>query len=210
MKKNARRIILLSMLLILILGLIIYIILQFTKSVDKGPEENRTLKEIVGYGYILEEGKTPLFNNIFEELVNVLTKEDVNKEQYAILISKLFIVDFYDLNSKRSKNDIGGIQFIYDDIRDNFVLKARDTLYKYVEDNIYGDRKQLLPSIVEVNLSSIEQVSYTYNDKVTDEAFQLELTWEYEKDLGYQDTAIIFLVNEQSKLSIVELKEVGN
>ena len=36
-------------------------------------------------------------------------------------------------------------------------------------------------------------------------AYEVTLTWEYNKDLGYETTTKIILVHENNKLSIVEM-----
>lgn len=210
MKKKIK-IIILTLLIIIIIGLIMGIIIYFKKDDDSSrKEETNILKEIKEYGYKLEDSKTPLYKQLFEQLHELLSKEEINEEEYAILVSKLFIADFYDLNSKINNNDVGGIQFIHSEIKDNFILKATETLYKYVENNLYGDRKQKLPSVAEVTLIDIETVTYKYNDKEDKEAYKLILSWEYKEDLGYQKECTMFLVHEGKKLSIVEIKEVEN
>ena len=39
-------------------------------------------------------------------------------------------------------------------IKDNFILKAEDTIYKYVEDNSKGTRKQELPTVSKVSTTT--------------------------------------------------------
>ena len=58
------------------------------------------------------------------------------------LISKLFVIDFYSLNSALNKNDIGGKEFVYRNYQEDFSKLAKETIYKYVENNIYGKRNQ--------------------------------------------------------------------
>ena len=211
MMKKKIKIIILTLLIIIIIGLIMGIIIYFKKDDDSSrKEETNILKEIKEYGYKLEDSKTPLYKQLFEQLHELLSKEEINEEEYAILVSKLFIADFYDLNSKINNNDVGGIQFIHSEIKDNFILKATETLYKYVENILYGDRKQKLPSVAEVTLIDIETVTYKYNDKEDKEAYKLISSWEYKEDLGYQKECTMFLVHEGKKLSIVEIKEVEN
>lgn len=172
----------------------------FIKKDDQG-----IIKEIPLYGYVLEDTKSKLFADTFDELYKVLTKDKINNPLYVELVSKLFVIDFYDLDNKLSRNDIGGIQFIHDDIKSNFTMKAKDTLYKYIENNLYNDRKQLLPKVKQVTVLSVAEDIYQYNGD--NEAYKVILTWDYEKDLDYQSAATIYLIKEDIKFSIVELKE---
>ena len=122
-----------------------------------------------------------------------------------ILIAKLFITDFYDLNSKIAKTDVGGLQFINSTIKDNFTIKAQETIYKYVENNLDGNRTQELPSVKSVTVNSIKSTDYSYNNKSYDEAYEVNLTWEYEKDLSYEKSTKMIIVREDKILSIIEL-----
>ncbi len=183
---------------------VIFIVGLINIKVDN-QDDSSIIKEIPLYGYVLEDTKSKLFADTFDELYKVLTKDEIDNKLYATLISKLFIIDFYDLDNKLSRNDIGGVQFIHSAIEDNFIMKAKDTFYKYIENNLYGDRKQLLPKIKKITVLTVEEVKYQYNGE--HEAYKIILTWDYEKDLDYQSKAILYLINEDIKLSIVELTE---
>ena len=91
---------------------------------------------------------------------------------------------------------------------DDFLEKAQDTIYKYVENNLYGERKQKLPSVDKVEVTKVSQVEYSYKDKKDEKAYQVEVSWTYKKDTGegYQTKATLFFVHEDKKLYLVELK----
>jgi len=132
-----------------------------------------------------------------------LNKEEIDYEKYAELISKLYIADFYNLENKITKNDVGGLQFIHSLAQENFLLKAKDTLYKNIQSNIYGDRNQELPVVKDISLDSIKEGSFKINDEELD-SYIVTLKWTYEKDLDYDNSKEIILVKEDKKLSIVE------
>ncbi len=194
-------------LLAIIVGIAIYMIFLSKESNRKEPkiEEPKIINEIIGFDYKLDENKSKYYKDLFVELKEVLSKEEINKENYARLISKLFIIDFYTLADKITRNDIGGTMFIHSSIKDNFILKAKDTIYKYVENNIYGDRQQKLPRVVSVEILDVKQKSFTYLNKKDPKAYEITLSWTYEEDLGYETNAKIILVNEENKLFIVQM-----
>ena len=64
--------------------------------------------------YIVSENDTKLFKSNFNDLKKVLNAKKVDNEKYAETIAKLFVIDFFTLSNKTSKNDVGGVQFIYD------------------------------------------------------------------------------------------------
>ena len=167
---------------------------------------NRLL--LAKYGYNLEDNKPKLYSTYFETLKKELNKEEVDQQKYAELIVKLFISDFYDLDSKITKNDIGGLQFIKSEALDNMVIKAKDTIYKYVENNVNKDRKQVLPKVKDIVVeTSFVDVNFIPDDKKDLVAYKVNVYWQYVKDLGYQDEAIFILLKNEKKLEIVEIRE---
>lgn len=155
--------------------------------------------EIEGYGYTLDDRDSELYSEYFYELKSLLDSEDIDLDQYARYISKMFIIDFYSLDNKISKYDVGGLEFLQVDIVDNFKLKAEDTLYDYIG---YIDNKQL-PKVESIEVSSLEESFAIYN-LVEYDSYELILSWEYSEDLGYDKTGSITLINNDGILEIVE------
>lgn len=210
MKASNKMKLVISVSVILVLAIIIIFIVFKLNNIGKNDENDATKieQEIKDYGYILLKNETSLYKEYFKELIEILNSEELDEESYASSVVRLFIADFYDLNSKKTKNDVGGLQFIYEPIQENFVINAKDTIYKYVENNLNNDRTQNLPSVKAVNIDSIEATTFTYNaSSITDEsAYLVKATWEYNEDLGYQTTATFTLMHVDKKLVIVELK----
>jgi len=190
------------LILIFLISLTIY---QFVKKPKTS--EPVIISKIETYGYNLEDNKTKLYSTYFETLKKELNKEEVDQQKYAELIVKLFISDFYDLDSKITKNDIGGLQFIKSESLDNMVIKAKDTIYKYVENNVNKDRKQVLPKVKDIVVETVEETTYVFDDKNDLVAYKVNVYWQYVKDLGYQDEAIFILLKNEKKLEIVEIRE---
>lgn len=166
---------------------------------------------IKGYNYTLYDDSTELYKDLYYELKEILEKENIDEAKYAEVISKMFVTDFYTLSTKVTNQDVGGLEFIYSKNKDNFKLKASDTLYKYIESNVYGDRKQKLPEVVEFVSCTSKVDGYNYNDKDTGlkifdtKSYVVNVTWKYKEDLGYQNKATIRLVHEDNVLSIVSV-----
>ena len=108
------------------------------KAVKTATVEN----EIEEYGYTLKSTRNDRYKEAFQELKDILSKKEVDEEAYVEQISKMFIMDFYTLNDKLANTDVGGIDFIHTNAKTNFLEKAEDTVYKYVENDIYGNREQ--------------------------------------------------------------------
>ena len=121
----------------------------------------------------------------------------------------MFILDFYSLDEKVAKTDVGGVQFVYSDILDNFLENAEDTLYKYVESDIYKQRKQDLPVVQDVKIESIKNETFAYLEENDDNAFVVNVSWTYKdagKAKGYQDSAALVFIHHGKRLDLVELK----
>lgn len=202
MKKNKKILIILIVIVIIaILGLLAY---YFIFRNDE-KQEVKVIKKIEEYNYNLNENETDLYKNEFDELSKILSKDNVDYESYAKEIAKLFIIDFYTLDNKLSKNDIGGTEFIKESMRDNFIEEARSTFYKYLE--VKSDkRNQKLPVVSKIDDVSVTKTEFKYADKtVDDNAYKVTISWSYIEDFGYENEAKMIIVKEDKKLYIVEM-----
>lgn len=166
----------------------------------------KVVDKIDNYGYSLEEDSTKLYKELYKELKNVLNEKEIDEEAYAKLVAEMLVVDFYDIDSKMSKNDVGGVQFILDDFKDNFVLEAEETVYKYVEHNVYGNRTQELPKVTAVEVTNIRDGSYNYNEITDDKAYVVTVKVTYEKDLGYPTEVVVKMLHDDNKLKVFYMK----
>lgn len=206
-KDNLFILVLLIILIILLITLFSLGKKTFRKSNGK-VEEVKVVDSIDNFEYTLEENKTGYYKKLFKELKEVLNSDNVNEEEYAKIISKLFVADFYDLNSKSSKSDIGGTKFIYSDFQSQFEKKAKskEGIYYYVKNNLEGNRKQELPKVKNIEVVSLKNSVFSF-DKIKDNnAYIVDVSVTYEKDLGYQKNVSITLIHNNKKLEIVEIK----
>lgn len=199
MKKN--KLLIVVILIILILGGLY--LLNFGKKPEK--IKSKITKTIENYNYNLYDNSTKNYKDLFDELSKVLSSDTVDEKKYVELISKMFIIDFYTLSNKTTNMDIGGLQFVHKDVVDNFKEKATATIYKFVETNIYGDRKQELPKVKEVTIEKIEQKNFKYNKTSDSNAYFVKVNWAYEKDLGYETSKNLIFVHDDKALSLVEM-----
>lgn len=177
------------------------------KSISK--EESKELKEldnIEKYGYTLYDSKSELYKQEFKNLKTILNSEQINEEEYAKSIAKLFAIDFYSLSDKKTNTDIGGTEFMYPSIKENFILKATDTLYKYVESNVYGERTQKLPKVMKVEVESCTETIYKNDDFSDEKSYEVTLNVTYNQELGYPSKVVMTMSHSDNKLYIVEIK----
>ena len=158
------------------------------------------------FDYTLYDNKSDLYKELFGKLKEELTKEEINDEEYAKIIAQLFAVDFYSLSEKTTSTDIGGLDFVYEGIKENFVLKASDTIYKYIQSNVYGDRKQELPKVTKVEVKSAVKGPVTIGALTDQNGYSVALSITYEKEMGYPTEVSLKLIHVDKKIYIVEVK----
>ena len=201
--KKGKKIIGVFILVLVLAGAITFGVLYGLKTFKKPTVKVEKLDEMKEYDYYLEDNKSDLYKKLYKELKTVLNKKEVDEEEYAKLVSRLCIADYYNLDNKMSKNDIGCTQFIKEEYRENFILESSDTVYKYIEQNIEGNRTQKLPIVSSVEVSSTDKISYSY-DKINDtSAYDVKLKVTYKEDLGYPTDVEIKLVHTDKKLDII-------
>lgn len=162
-------------------------------------------EKIDNYGYVLEEDAPAQYKKLFKELMTVLNKDKVDEEAYARLEAQLLVLDFYNLDNKLSKNDVGGVQFVRKDQQENFILEASETVYKYIEHNLYGDRDQVLPKVKNVEIKSMEMTTYKYGDIEDANTYKGIVTVEYEEDLGYPTEVTVVMIHNDKKLEVIKM-----
>lgn len=164
--------------------------------------ETKIISNIEKYGYTLDDRDTKYMKETFKELESVLNAEEINEEEYAKILSKLFIIDFYTLSNKINKYDVGSLEYILNDKREMFKSKAMDTIYSDIYDNTYKDRVQKLPEITKVEIVDFKEEEIEIN-KETIESYKVTMHFTYKKELGYDKEGTLNLVKNNNKLEVV-------
>lgn len=187
------------------------------KTIPKKEEPKTVVKkstnEIEGYGYTLDNLDTELYKTEFETLKENLTGKDVDLKEYAKSVAKLFVIDLYTINNKVNKYDVGGIEFIMKDNKDNFITNVTDTIYKYVEDNTDNKRNQNLPEVKSVKINDVKEEKFLIKEDKKDkkstkgkkyDAYRISMDIEYVTDYGYDEKAEIIVINDDGIMYVVE------
>jgi hypothetical protein len=169
----------------------------------KSKNTHKPIDSIELYEYTLSNNDTSVYKDNFKALSKVLNAKPIDYTEYAKLISKLFIIDLYTLNNKMGSTDIGGVEFLHKDLRDNFKENIGASLYKFMENNLDGKRTQKLPEVKDVTIDNIIESKYTYKNTVYD-GYIVDVSWTYVVDLGYETKAKLTLINDKDILYIVK------
>lgn len=200
-KKYKVWLIIISVLLVLVI--ILGVLKIFMPKEEKREEAvTNIISNIDDYNYSLDDRDTEYMKSVFKELEDILSEKEVNYDEYAKVLAKLYVIDFYTLDNKINKYDVGSLEYVYKDKQEDFKSKAMDTIYGDVEDNTYKDRVQELPEITEVNIINSSMTQIELNEELVD-AYKITMEYTYKDDLGYDSEGTIYLVQNINKLEVV-------
>lgn len=210
MKKNKKNKIIKVIVILLIIIIICLSALFLYKKFNK--KENVEVKNVVnklneidGYGITLSDNDSALYKEEYEKLKNNLESKNIDFDEYASSIAKLFIIDLYTINNKINKYDVGSVEFVYPDNIDNYKLNVESTIYKYVKDNSNDDRKQSLPEVKSVSIDSTKKSKYKIKSENKEyQSYIFKISWKYVKDLDYDDNGEVIVINKDNKMYVVE------
>ena len=194
-----------GLLITLLILLLIYSVggIAFYFLKDAPSEEVKNISEIPEYGYILKSNATAAMKEEFQNLKEILSGDDINEEEYAKSVAKLFIIDLYTLNNKLNKYNVGGDNYVFPDAVEHFRLNVMDTLYKYIEDNSDEKREQKLPEVKSASVTEIEETTFEY-DKEEYSGYKIKLTWDYMTSEDYDKEGEVILIKKDNKYYIAE------
>lgn len=164
------------------------------------------VSEIGTYNYTLESNATRLYKKYYKELEEELKDNKIDEKNYASLIAKLFVIDYYTLDNKVTNKNIGGVQFIHSNLKDSFIDSASTTVYKYVKSNLYGNRKQKLPEVNKVEIEEFKEIQYEKDNYQDDSGYEVSVKVGYVRDYDYPEKVTLTIIHEENKLVIVEIK----
>ncbi len=205
-KQKVMKIIIVVLVVIIILMTAFIIYKKFISKSSTSGSKVKVVDKIDNYGYYLEDNDPKEYKDMYYQLQDVLNSKTVDEEAYAKLVARMLVFDFYNIDNKISKNDIGGTQFVIEQYRENFILEASETVYKYVEHNIYGDRTQKLPKVTKTTATDLKKATYAYNDIKDDNCYIIKVDISYEEDLGYPTTVEVKLLHNNDKLEVFYMK----
>ncbi len=194
--------IVISVLLVIVISLgVLKIFFNKDEELKKEANVSNVISNITDYGYTLDDRDTDYMKDTFHELEDILSASEVDYHLYADTLAKLFVIDFYTLDNKINKYDVGSLEYILSSKVDMFRQKAVDTIYRDILDNTYRDRIQDLPEITNVTVLNTEDVTFTLNEEEVS-AIKVTMNYEYKEDLGYDTEGTIYFVRNAQKLEV--------
>lgn len=203
-KKYKRSLVIFAILIVFITGLIVF---KYFNSEDTA--NIKVIDSIKDFSYSLDARDTNLLKENYESLKKVLNSNELDYNEYAQILAKLFIIDLFTIDNKLNKYDVGGVEYVYPDSLNNYKLNVQNTLYKTLQNNSNNKRNQDLPIVKEINASDVKNDTFKIGEE-SFESYVVELNWTYEKDLGYDNKATVTLVKKDNRVYVVEYKSGVN
>ena len=192
---------LLASVIFLIAFVILYIYGYLQRDKTEITNVVNALDNIDKYNYVLNDNVTTYYKDEFQKLKSIEDEQEIAEQ-----VAKLFVIDLYSINYKVNKYEVTSAQYFYSDKRDMHRQKVLDNFYNFVEDNSYGDRKQELPEVSNVEVKENKKSTYKLGDTKVD-SYVVTLKITYVKDLGYDDNLEITLVKDgETNISVVSQK----
>lgn len=200
MKRKYKVVLIIIIVIIIVVASVVAFVL-LNKNTPAEPV--KVVDSIDNFDYTLDDRDTELMKNTYNELKSVLSSEEIDYERYAQLLAELFVIDLFTMDNKVNRYDVGSTEYVYPSSMDNFKTNVEDTIYKTMENNSNGKRRQELPEVSKIDSSDVEISTFTMGEEDID-SYVVKLTWSYEKNLGYDADATLTLIESDEKLYVVE------
>jgi len=156
--------------------------------------------------YRESSNETTLMSDVYNQLISAIHRND--KESERELTAAYFVIDFYTLSNKE-KDSIGGIDYFYDDKKENFTAFAKNGYYK--EANALIASQSNNQEVIEYEIVSNE-VSYKKLSELEDYSYydiEIKLKFnEYNSILKAEEyTTVITVIEKDQKFSVVAIEE---
>lgn len=175
--------------------------------------------QINNENYVLRDNATDYQMDLFTELKEMLEgKKEHTSRNVVESICKNHVADFYTWTNKVGQYDVGGLYYVYEPLRNNIYIKARDEFYQYINEYIdkYGAK-----NLLEVEHVDAESKTYSgeyvalLEDMSTmafDEVYVVTCKWTYKDNSKFSPAKYAIkmnyiVVNNNGRFDIVEAYE---
>jgi len=153
--------------------------------------------------------KKYFINNEGEAVVEVVDygNIDVDHAEYANLLAKAFVFDFFNWSDKTSSSDIGGIQFVFSPLQSQFFKNATKTYYL----NFYSikEHSEQSPVVKNVELLQIEpsfSILIVDEEEVEYAGYTATLHIEYDSENEFLKEVTIDIVEYNENLYVIAVE----
>lgn len=127
--------------------------------------------------YTLRKNATTYQSEVYTELSDSFKEEPLDQGKISGLVVKNYVADFYTWTNKLRFNDIGGLQFVHEDVQSWVSAKALETFYHNMNYYLQNDGVEGT-----LEISSVEVVVKESSIELDDEevpAYSVIAKWAY-------------------------------
>lgn len=190
-----------AVIFVIVLAIVFSVIFVVNKQEKEVPKKDNVTVE-----YKESTQETTLMSDIYNQL-NIAVDRN-NKEDIRQLVAAYFLADFYTLSNKK-ENEIGGVEYLYADKKDDFIAYAKNSYYKEANDYIQKNlnTQEVIKYEIISNLPSHKALAgledYSYYD------VKIMITFKQENEILKitEYTTTLTLIEKDQRFSVVAMEE---
>lgn len=190
-----------AVIFVIVLAIVFSLIFVVNKQEKEVPKKDNVTVE-----YKESTQETTLMSDIYNQL-NIAVDRN-NKEDIRQLVAAYFLADFYTLSNKK-ENEIGGVEYLYADKKDDFIAYAKNSYYKEANDYIQKNlnTQEVIKYEIISNLPSHKALAgledYSYYD------VKIMITFKQENEILKitEYTTTLTLIEKDQRFSVVAMEE---
>lgn len=190
-----------AVIFVIVLAIVFSLIFVVNKQEKEVPKKDNVTVE-----YKESTQETTLMSDIYNQL-NIAVDRN-NKEDIRQLVAAYFLADFYTLSNKK-ENEIGGVEYLYADKKDDFIAYAKNSYYKEANDYIQKNlnTQEVIKYEIISNLPSHKALAgledYSYYD------VKIMITFKQENEIlkTTEYTTTLTLIEKDQRFSVVAMEE---
>lgn len=187
-----------------VLVVICAIVFSMIFVLNKEEQIKKPTQQVIEYKESINE--TKLMSNIYNRMNIAIERDD--KKLLRQLVAAYFVVDYYTLSNK-DKDQIGGVDYFYDEKKDDFSVYAKNGYYQKA--NAYIENHTNHQEVIDYNIVSneashkalVDLEDYSYYDVTIDITFESDN--EILNSKSYQTT--VTLIEKDQRFSVVALED---
>lgn len=162
--------------------------------------------------YTLRKNATEYQESIYKELSVALKEKTRDEALVSGLVVKNYVADYYTWTNKLRFNDVGGMQFIHEDIASWVNAQALETFYNDLNYFLVNGGVEDTLEVLDVKVD-VEKSAIVYDEESYD-AYKVIASWTYKDSATlnteeYQSEAeFTFIADSEGLYTIVEVLEV--
>lgn len=166
--------------------------------------------------YSLRKNGTDYQKAIYTQLSDAFDQEVINEEAISGLVVQNFVADFYTWTNKLRFNDVGGLQFLHNDVEGWVNAQALETFYNDMNYYLQNGGLEDTLEVSRVDVSAVKsEFEMAEDDEITKvPSYVVNASWSYLPSSKisvdeFQSSAVFTLIaDDEGLFTIVEVSDI--